>query len=120
MMAHIFVRTAALVLGATVLASCDFLGPRICDTAAYPAIRLDVRDSVSDVAISDGFRAIARDGAFADTAVFQPTLLAEERPGSYTVTVERDGYQTWSRTGVRVRDGECHVRTVDLVARLKR
>jgi hypothetical protein len=103
----------------TTLAAC-FLAPRDCDMSAHPAIRLDVRDSVTEATVTEGIRAIARDGTFADTTLFRPVQLAHERPGTYTVTVEKEGYQTWSRTGVRVRDGECHVRTVDLIARLKR
>ena len=119
-MPSMFARTCALVLGTTLIAACDLLGPRVCNTIALPAISLDVRDSVTDATITEGFRAIARDGTFADTALFPPPQLAHERAGTYTVTVEKEGYQTWSRTGIRVRDGECHVRTVDLVARLKR
>ena len=45
----------------------------------------------------------------------------EARAGRYTITVRKPGYQTWTRTGVHVREGSgrCeHVRTVGLTAAL--
>jgi hypothetical protein len=45
--------------------------------------------------------------------------LAHEREGSYTVTVDAVGYSPWSRSGIPVIDGGCHVRTVRLTARLE-
>jgi D-serine deaminase-like pyridoxal phosphate-dependent protein len=114
-----FVRAGAIVIGAVGITACDVFGPKDCDLRAYPAIMVAIRDSLTDVPVTEGVRVIARDGTYADTADFRVFGLAHERPGTYTVTVEKDGYQTWSRTGVRVRDGECHVQTVELTARLK-
>jgi hypothetical protein len=51
--------------------------------------------------------------------VFGPFHLAHEQSGTYEVTVEAQGYSLWQRTGVRVRDGECHVQTAELTARLQ-
>jgi hypothetical protein len=45
---------------------------------------------------------------------------ALERPGTYTVTVDKPGYQQWKQERVRVRDGSCHVQTVTLQANLVR
>ena len=92
---------------------------------ARPAVSVDVRDSIAGAPAGRGARIIARDGAFADTAKHTsqyegPYALARERAGTYTVTVEQDGYRLWSRGGVRVTRDECHVRTVSLVARLQR
>jgi hypothetical protein len=41
-----------------------------------------------------------------------------ERPGMYTVEVVHPWYQPWTREGVWVRSGECHVKTVNLRAEL--
>jgi hypothetical protein len=85
---------------------------------------VDVRDSVTNAAVGRGSRIIARDGAYADTAEITnmfdgPYGVAYERQGTYAVTVEQQGYRTWSRSGVRVLREECHVRTVSITARLQ-
>jgi hypothetical protein len=41
------------------------------------------------------------------------------RAGTFTVTVSRTGYQTWTKTGVEVEQGTCGPETVQLTARLK-
>jgi len=122
-----------LGIAALLLVGCgqpfDVLGPgvRACTAIALPGIAVEVRDSVTDAHVGAGARIVARSGSFADTlrvpadlAHEGPYGLAGERPGVYTVTVEREGYRPWSRGGVRVEAGECHVRTVSLVARLQR
>ena len=84
---------------------------------------IDIRDSASGTFVGAGARAIARDGTFADTAFAEATAfpysLAFERPGSYTVTVEKPGYRLWTRDGVTVTRDRCHVITVSIVARLQ-
>jgi len=86
---------------------------------------VDVRDSVTNALAGRGASIIARDGVFADTAEHPfaaydgPYSLARERAGTYTVTVEQQGYRLWSRPGVRVTRDECHVRTVSITARLQ-
>ncbi len=71
----------------------------------------------------------ARDGSYVDSlraygSNGQGVLLslrgANERPGTYTVVILKDGYQTWKKEDVRVRADECHVRTVSLTAELIR
>jgi hypothetical protein len=44
---------------------------------------------------------------------------ADERPGTYDVTVAVDGYQPWAVAGVEVLAGECHVLTQHLTALLE-
>jgi hypothetical protein len=67
------------------------------------------------------------DGAFADSlpiigydAAMVPRVLgaAGERPGTYSVRIERAGYEAWDTSGVSVRAGECGVIPVQLVAHL--
>lgn len=44
--------------------------------------------------------------------------LAFERPGTYEVAAEKEGFFRWIRSGVEVDEGPCHVETVGLTARL--
>ena len=130
------IRTASLFGTAAGVLSCALFTGTECTTEARPGITVEVRDSISGAPVAD-VRVIARDGAFADTAEVPVTFalsttsdeplppinvfhLVHERPSTYLVTAEKEGYQLWSRSGVQVRDGGCHVRTVSLVARLQR
>jgi hypothetical protein len=106
-------------------AACDRFTGSECTLDLRPALAVEVRDSVTSAAAGQGARLIATDGVYADTAQFEgpfggPYRLADERAGTYTVTVEQEGYRLWSRSGIRVTRDECHVRTVSLTARLQR
>jgi hypothetical protein len=120
------VRAPFLVTPLALLASgCELIsGGTACTAQAVPGIMVDVRDSVTSAPAGRGSRIIARDGAVADTAKFTefdgPYGVAYERAGTYTVSVEQQGYRLWSRTGIRVTTDECHVRTVSVAARLQR
>jgi aromatic ring hydroxylase len=119
-------RIGVILLAASVIASCTvFDGPRFCAAIASPGISVMVRDSITDAIVGEGARVIATEGVYADTSQFSlgpegPHHLAMERAGIYTVTVEQEGYRLWSRSGVRVRRGECGVITVPITARLQR
>lgn len=43
---------------------------------------------------------------------------AYERAGTYSIRVQKAGYKDWVKTGVRVRQGTCHVKTVTLDVRM--
>lgn len=103
--------------------------PGACTTEARPGLRIAVLDSATGASLVPA-RVVASAGVYADTAVVitgsAPTAatdatygLAHERPGVYSVTVERAGFRPWHRDGIRVRAGECHVRTVEMTARLQ-
>lgn len=120
-----FLIQRSIVLAALACAGCNFLsGPTVCTTEARPAIHVEIRDAITNTSVAGDGRVIATDGAFADTVVTMTGLvvvgLAHERPGQYTVTVEQAGYQVWTRSGIQVRDGTCHVQTVSVVALLQR
>lgn len=94
-----------------------------CTLEARAGVTVDIRDSISNADVSSGARIIAKDGVYADTvnsggAGF-PVGLAYERSGTYTVTVEKNGYRTWSQGGVVVTKDQCHVQGVSLVARMQ-
>lgn len=114
-----------LLLAPLVGVACDAVAPGdiLCTTEAVAGIAVDVRDSVSDSPAGRGARIVARDGAYADTVQFTsldgPYGLAYERAGSYTVTVQQQGYRVWSQSGIEVLRDVCHVRPVRLKARLQ-
>ncbi|HEU0076182.1 MAG TPA: hypothetical protein VFQ76_00960 [Longimicrobiaceae bacterium] len=114
---------APLALLPLLTACADLLPPGDCTTDVKPAVSVLIRDARSGGDLTGPATAIARDGAFADTAEIGAgdswAWLALERPGVYEVTVRRAGYREWTRTGVRARDGECHVRTATLRAELE-
>ena len=116
----------SIALVATVVVSaCDADGnPVACTAQATAGIAVSVQDSASGTLVGRGARIIAQDGTFADTARATtahdgPYALAFERGGTYTVTVEQQGFRTWSRSGVSVTRDQCHVRTAALTARLQ-
>ena len=118
-------RTAVVLIGVAGLAGCGgIVGLGDCTDEARPGIAVDLRDAGSNEPITVAARVIARDGAYAETVEIETNgswiPLAHEREGSYTVTVDAVGYRLWSRSGIPVIDGGCHVRTVKLTARLER
>lgn len=102
----------------------------VCTTEARAAINLTVVDSLTgQPAAFTGLFARAVDGTYADSTTNFFTNpgngtvaagLAYERKGTYTVTVRAAGYQDWTKTGVNVTAGECHVNGAVLTARLVR
>lgn len=102
----------------------------ICTAEARAAVNLRIQDSASGAGIAAGTTVVLRDGAFVDSLSIpadrtdlndQPlsTMNTYERAGRYDITVRRNGYATWTRSGVVVTAGECHVNAVTVVARLQ-
>jgi hypothetical protein len=116
-------RLAAAAL-LTLLAACgNPLAGRECTTDVHPAVSVQIRDARTGSLLAGPATAVAREGAFADSSEIRAgeseARLALERPGVYAVTVRKAGYRDWTRTGVRARDGQCHVRTAQLRAELE-
>jgi len=113
------------VLLLAVLDSCAVIFGPACTHEVRPGLSVEVRDSTTGAPVAAGARVIARDGAFADTAVsgsldgVSGADLAHERTGDYTVTVEQEGYAPWSRSDVHVTADRCHVHTVFVVVLLQ-
>lgn len=93
-------------------------------------LRVTVVDSAAG-APPDSASMVARSGSFVDSVgprrpvqlvANEPPVLvlpsAGERAGTYDVVVHSPGYQDWTRNNIRVTAGRCHVRPVDLLARL--
>lgn len=114
------------VLLPAALSGCEIFDPGVCTTDVQPAILVQVRDAATQAPAASGATGVLRDGSFSDIMQADPgenaleLRGAEERPGTYTVTVDKPGYQQWTQDGVRVRDGGCHVQTVTLQANLVR
>jgi hypothetical protein len=118
------------------LGGCEFLGltdPVVCPAAISRAIEVEVRDAASGQPAAFDAVGIAREGSFVESLEivgwmsYPPsteTALVlggvEERPGLYSVRVEKVGYKPWERSGLRAEKGVCGVRTVRLQANLER
>lgn len=112
-------------LGCGVLQGCD-VGSSTCESDFEPAVKVTVRDSVTDGLITLGAFGVLEDGSYRDVMLYHtdasnlPSLWGGlGRVGTYTVTVTRDGYVSWQRTGVVVHTQDaCHLGTAYMVARL--
>jgi len=99
----------------------------IACTAIYVyVLSVTVQDSVTGSPAAAGATVIARDGAYADSTVVPASGanntsvgLAGERAGTYSITVRKAAYQTWSKTGVQVTKDVCHVIPVQVAAKLQ-
>ena len=100
-----------------------------CTAHAAPGLDVEIRDRSTGVPIADSARGVAREGAYVDSlrpgtmlSTAPSDLLsrvgAYERAGTYSIRIERAGYQPWDTAGVRVIAGTCHVTTVRVFARL--
>jgi len=98
-----------------------------CSTSAEPAVEVEVRDAMSGEYLVATPWGIARDDTYEDslqvwgmTADVPPRVTslagATERAGTYSIAIEAEGYQPWDTAGVRVTEGDCHVRTVRFTA----
>ena len=108
---------------------CEFLiNGRSCTDQLVFGINVTATNTLTSAPV-DSFYAVARDGAYVDSAsaftFFGPETaylvpLAPERAGIYHVTVSRDGFSTWEQDRIRVIDDEdgCHVEPVSLEAPL--
>ena len=110
------------VLPLLALAACELSDPVVCPAIVPQAFHVSAQDS-SGANVLPGASVVARDGAHADSVVAPPAVtvmgVGGDRPGTYTVTVRQAGYQLWSQSGLKVRDGACGVRTVELLAHLQ-
>jgi hypothetical protein len=118
-------RLAALTLST---AACgDSLEPT-CLPVERPAVEVEIRDAQTEEFRADSARGVAQDGTYADSlqivryhsAEIVPAALggAYGRPGTYTLRIERAGYQPWDTVGIHVQADRCGPITVQLVARL--
>lgn len=121
---------ALLCLAACASSGCGGTGGG-CTADVHRAIEVSVYDAQTRQPAISGAAATVRDGFYSETlrevawtlvdpsdptSPLLPLTLggADERSGTYTIRVEKPGYVTWEKTGVRVRRNECHVEGVHL------
>ena len=123
-------RFAAIVLSGFavgVAAGCNLAGID-CPALAAPAILLEVREQGTGFPAAHDARGVVRDGSYQDSlrvvgwegtpapATELRLAAAFDRPGTYDITLEKPGYQTWLRAGVEVGSGRCGTEQVQLAA----
>lgn len=123
-MNRIALLACGVLLPAT-LSGCDILDPGACTTDVHPGIVVQVRDAATQEPAVSGATGVISDGSYTEELQSLSVNLLElvgalERAGTYTVTIDKPGYQQWKQERVRVRDGRCHVQTVTLQANLVR
>jgi hypothetical protein len=122
-------RSLASLAFLTLLGGCaGTTSPTACTLEARPGIAVHVRDASTSEWAASGARLITTSSAgIADTtslpagrADLDSLALSDayEQAGTFSVKVEKDGYEPWVRTDVRVTKDECHVRTATLTAAL--
>lgn len=88
---------------------------------------MEVRSARTGAPEADRALGVLRDGDYVDTMHVSgvtsdgtPLSLegAMERPGTYDVRIEKDGFRPWTRENVTVESGDCGPRTRRLTAEL--
>jgi hypothetical protein len=117
-------RLAVALAAAAFTSACDNpagVDDGLACTAIYVyGITVTVTDATTGAPV-EGITAEIREGAYVDpnVTVFGNTVAgAGERAGVYTVTVRKEGYEDWTRSGVTVTADRCHVQGVALAAAL--
>ena len=85
-----------------------------CTTEAVAALNVTVRLGNSTTPTSEGITVVATDGNYTETlqvvSTTNPTFIgAFERQGNYTITVSKEGYQTFTSGVISITRDECHV-----------
>lgn len=119
----LFVPCVAAVL---VSSGCGAFLPIGCTDSIEPGIVVEIYDAHTGAPSAQDARGWVRDGDFQEglrgaedrDGVLISLQGAFERPGTYSVHVEKDGYRPWRLENVGVSADVCHVQTVRLEARL--
>lgn len=112
-----------VVIGISAALGCGGTEPNSCLAGLAPGVVVEVRDAFDGASLAATARGAVHEGAYVDSlrpygflgnGALISLSAADERAGTYTVTVEHDGYAAVSRSGVQVRPGVCHVVTAYL------
>ncbi|HEX6913153.1 MAG TPA: hypothetical protein VF142_22270, partial [Longimicrobium sp.] len=113
-------RFLALLPALVLTAACDDTGTgTVCPGIPVPAVRVVVVDSATSVDLgrsATGWWVVGERRGVLEKNFLQAEidLLAYGPAGRYSIIVQQEGYLTWGRNDVRVRDGECGPQTVTL------
>lgn len=101
----------------------DDSNPTNCTEEFVYGLNVNVKDAVTNAVLREGVLVKAVDGTYIETLETVesiPTFVgAGERSGNYTVTVSKQGYQTFTSQVVSVKADECHVLTQTLAVALQ-
>jgi len=106
---------ALLAISLLLLSACGESGP--CTTSVEPGIVVEVREAGTNLPAADGATGLIMERLYTETLRQDgPGALAgaDERPGTYALSVSKLGYGTFDTTGIQVKSGSCHVQTVTL------
>lgn len=103
-----------LLLLIIVASSCQGNDDVYCTQEVVFGLTVTVKDAVTEAGLQEGVLVIATDGSYTEilqyamnnAAVF---IGAAERPGNYTLTVSKEGYQTFTTDVIVVTRDMCHV-----------
>jgi hypothetical protein len=122
---------AGLILLMASLSGCnvlDALVPQECVDMIHPGIEVEVRDANNGAPAARGAIGFVASGTNVYPLEGVPlavgtslVMTSFNGPGTYSVVVQKEGYQDWDTSNIRVRaDGPCAVETVRLQAELLR
>ena len=118
-------RTAQLLAGVLVTGGClDVANPNACTAVLVYGLTVAVTDSITGAPSAADASAVARSGSYEEVLTPIPgnnlhLVGAAERAGVYEVTITKSGYQTWTRAGISVVAGVCHVTPAVFEAKLQ-
>lgn len=95
----------------------------VCTQEFVYGLNVVVLDATSGQPLVEGIEVKATDGTYQETLELIPGLEysyagAGERAGSYTITVTKSGYQTYTSSPIVVTRNVCHVNTQSLTVTL--
>jgi len=94
-------------------------GDVACTATVEDGLLLSVTDQTTQMPSACGVTATAIEGAFSETVIVDETdcaeddliAMLEERPGFYTLTVKKQGYQDYQVDNIGIGKDLCHVLT---------
>jgi len=86
-----------------------------CTNEVVPAIKVLITNARTSASLGDGLTVTAVDGSYIDELDYASAegyfFGANERVGTYIVTVTGEGYEPYASAPVTVTEDECHVIT---------
>ena len=96
--------------------------PIVCTAQFVFGLTVTVVDQSNGDPIADDATMTIRQGSYEEvvTDSWDGSTMsgAGERPGTYTITIEHPGYETWTQTGIEITADDCHVIPVLITAQL--
>jgi hypothetical protein len=119
--------TLAVIISVSLSCEDDPVEPVVCTTEYVYGLEIRLIDSETGGPTGLGTIAVISDGDYEELALCEDRgpigvacLAAGERAGTYDITIDAEGYEPWTRSGVRVTKDACHVKTVHIIADLVR